>query len=128
MNTSIKITILALALVGFLTTCNKKSTQMDTEITLLRLVDGSSVPTAELETFIEQAMEKADVTGLSCAIINDGRVVYRKAFGDRKKSTGARNDEETVFAAASFSKSVFAYLVMLLAEEGVVDLDRPLYE
>jgi len=101
---------------------------MDTEITNLRLVDGRSVPTAELQAFIDQTMQKANVTGLSCAVINDGRVVYRKAFGDRDKSTGARNDEETIFAAASFSKPVFAYLVMLLAEEGVVNLDKPLYE
>ena len=101
---------------------------MDKKITHLRLVDGSSVPTVELEAFIEKTLDKADVAGLSCAIINDGRVVYRKAFGDRNKSTGARNDEETVFAAASFSKSFFAYLVMLLAEEEIVNLDKPLYE
>jgi CubicO group peptidase (beta-lactamase class C family) len=101
---------------------------MDKKITRLRLLDGHSVPTVELEAFVEKTLEKADVTGLSCAIINDGRVVYRKAFGDRSKSTGDRNDEETVFAAASFSKPVFAYLVMLLAEEGVVNLDKPLYE
>ena len=101
---------------------------MDKKNTRLRLLDGRSVPTVELEAFVEKTLEKADVTGLSCAIINDGRVVYRKAFGDRNKSTGARNDEESVFAAASLSKTVFAYLVMLLAEEGVVDLDKPLYE
>ncbi len=101
---------------------------MDKKITHLRLVDGSSVPTVELEAFIEKTLEKADVAGLSCAIINDGRVVYRKAFGDRNKSTGARNDEETVFAAASFSKAFFAYLVMLLAEEEIINLDKPLYE
>lgn len=101
---------------------------MDPEITLLRLVDGSSVPATELTAFIEQTIEKADVTGLSCAIINEGRVVYRKAFGESNGSTGTRNDEETVFSAASFSKPVFAYLVMLLTEEGVIDLDKPLYE
>lgn len=101
---------------------------MNTEIARLCIVDGRSVPTAEVEASIEHIMEKADVAGLSCAIINDGRVVYCKAFGDRNKSTGARADEETVFAAASFSKPVFAYLVMLLAEEGVVDLDKPLHE
>ncbi len=33
---------------------------------------------------------------------------------------------ETVTGAASLSKTVFAYLVMLLAEEGVIDLDKPL--
>jgi CubicO group peptidase (beta-lactamase class C family) len=101
---------------------------MDANITRLCLLDGRSVPTAELQAFIEQTMEKANVAGLSCAIINDGRVVYRKAFGHRDKSTGARNNEETVFAAASLSKTVFAYLVMLLVEEGVVNLDKPLYE
>jgi hypothetical protein len=82
----IRIPILALALVGFLATCSKRSTQMDAEITRLRLVDGSSVSTTELGAFIEKTLEKADVTGLSCAIINDGRVVYRKAFGDRTKA------------------------------------------
>jgi len=90
--------------------------------------DGSSVLIVELEAFIEGTLERADVAGLSCAIINDGRVVYRKAFGDGNRSTGARNDEETIFAAASFSKTIFAYLVMLLAEEGGINLDRPLYE
>ncbi|MBN1137519.1 MAG: serine hydrolase [Anaerolineae bacterium] len=101
---------------------------MSQKMLSLRRLDGSSVPTAELETFIEQTMAKADVAGLSCAIITDGQVVYQKAFGDADRSTGARADEETVFSAASFSKPVFAYLVMLLAEEGVIDLDKPLYE
>jgi len=101
---------------------------MARNITRLCLLDGRSVPTAELQASIEQTMEKANVAGLSCAIINDGRVVYRKAFGDRDKTTGARNDDETVFAAASLSKTVFAYLVMSLAEEGVINLDKPLYQ
>ncbi len=101
---------------------------MDTEIAALRLLDGGSVPAAKLTASIEETLEKAGVTGLSCAIINKGHVVYREAFGDRNATTGARNDEETVFSAASFSKTVFAYLVMLLTEEGVIDLDRPLYE
>lgn len=123
-----RIVISVLALVGFLAACSERSAQMDKAAKSLRLLDGSSVTTAELEASIEESLEKADVAGLSCAIINDGRVVYRKAFGFRDKSTDARADEETVFSAASFSKPVFAYLVMLLAEEGVIDLDRPLYE
>ena len=47
----------------------------------LRRLDGRSVPTAELQAFIERTIEKADVAGLSCAIINDGRVVYRNLEG-----------------------------------------------
>ena len=37
-------------------------------------------------------------------------------------------DTSTVFAGASFSKTVFAWVVMQLVEEGLLDLDRPLHE
>ena len=94
----------------------------------LKTLDGKSISTAELEAFIEQTMEKADVAGLSFAILNDSQIVYQKAFGYKNKSEGTRNDEQTLFSAASFSKPVFAYLVMVLVEEKIIDLDRPLYE
>jgi CubicO group peptidase (beta-lactamase class C family) len=94
----------------------------------LKTLDGRPVSSAELEAFIIETMETAGVTGLSCAIINDSEIVYQKAFGLKDAEAGTPNDEETIFAAASFSKPVFAYLVMTLAEEGVIDLDRPLYE
>ncbi len=96
--------------------------------TSLKTLDGSSVDIAELEVFIKQTMEKANVAGLSLAIINDSQLVYQKAFGFKNKEEGTLNDEQTVFSAASFSKTVFAYLVMLLAEEKVIDLDKPLYQ
>lgn len=101
---------------------------MSKNITHLRLLDDSYVPIVELEDLIETTFEKVRVSGLSCAIINDRHVAYCKAFGYLNKSTGARNDEKTVFAGASISKSVFAYLVMLLKEEAVINLDKPLYE
>jgi len=94
----------------------------------LKTLHGEPVSIPELEAFISQTMKEGGVTGLSCAIINDSEIVYRKAFGFKDAEAGTKNDEETIFAAASFSKPVFAYLVMLLAEEGVIDLDKPLYE
>jgi CubicO group peptidase (beta-lactamase class C family) len=96
--------------------------------TRLKKLDGKSISIVELEAFIEQLMEKAEVAGLSCAILNDSHIVYQKAFGYRNKSDGTRNNEQTIFSAASLSKAVFAYLVMLLVEDKVIDLDRPLYE
>jgi CubicO group peptidase (beta-lactamase class C family) len=92
----------------------------------LERLDGTTVSAEKLEASIQEIMDKAGVAGLSLAVINDSSVVYWGAFGARDKDTGVANDEETVFAAASFSKTVFAYLVMLLAEEGVIDLDTPL--
>jgi len=94
----------------------------------VKMINGKWMSFIELDNSILQKMEKAGVTGLSCAIINDSKVVYQKAFGLRNKSTGVLNNEETIFSAASFSKTVFAYLAMLLAEDGIIDLDKPLQE
>jgi CubicO group peptidase (beta-lactamase class C family) len=62
-----------------------------------------------LDAFIEQILDKADVAGLSCTIINDAQVIYQKDCGFKNKYDGSRNDEKTNFSAASFSKTVFAY-------------------
>ena len=91
-------------------------------------LDGTTVSTAELEAFIAQVMEKADVAGLSLAIINNSQISYQKAFGYKDNREGMLNNDQTIFSAASFSKPVFAYLVMILREEGLLDLDRPLYQ
>ena len=117
-----------MALVGCGVKSRSEGSGINQARTRLETLDGQSISTAALEAFIEQMMEQADVAGLSCAILNDSQIVYQKAFGYRNKSDGTRNDEQTLFSAASFSKPVFAYLVMLLAEEKVIDLDKPLYE
>jgi CubicO group peptidase (beta-lactamase class C family) len=92
----------------------------------LKTLDGRYVSIAELESFIVQIMEQADVVGLSCTILNDAHIVYQKAFGYKNKDDGSLNDEQTIFSAASFSKTVFAYLMMVLVEEKILDLDTPL--
>ena len=94
----------------------------------LKSLDGKRLPVPAMEAAVINIMEEARIPGLSCAIINDSKVVYRKTFGVKSSETGEPNDEDTVFAAASFSKTVFAYLVMLLVEEGALDLDKPLYQ
>jgi len=94
----------------------------------VKTLDGKQVGITELEELINQTMQKGNVTGLSCAIINDNKIVYRKSFGFKDKKAGTRNDQETIFSAASFSKPVFAYLVVVLAEEKRIDLDRPLHQ
>jgi CubicO group peptidase (beta-lactamase class C family) len=94
----------------------------------LELLDGSTMSVEQFEESVTAITERAGVSGLSVAIINGSQVVYADGFGVKSKETGEPVDEETIFAAASFSKTVFAYLVMLLAQDGVIDLDKPLYE
>jgi len=80
-----------------------------------------------LERRIPELMDRAGIPGLSVAVVEGGRVAWRGAFGVRSAETGKAVTERTVFQAASLSKPVFAYIVLRLAERGVLDLDRPLH-
>jgi CubicO group peptidase (beta-lactamase class C family) len=71
-------------------------------------------------------MSDASVPGASVALIGDGSIVWRRAFGVRDRDSRVPVDVDTVFEAASTSKPVFAYAVMKLRERGVIDLDTPL--
>jgi CubicO group peptidase (beta-lactamase class C family) len=83
---------------------------------------------AELERTVPTLMDSGAVTGLSMAIVDDSGPVWTRGFGVRSAETGEPVDENTVFEAASLSKPVFAYAVLQLVDEGILDLDRPLHE
>lgn len=91
-------------------------------------LDGTRIPVKSIDSIISSVMYKAGVTGLNLAILNDNRVAYVKSYGFKNKEKGQLIDTSTIFYGASFSKSVFAYLVMQIVEEGKLDLDKPLYQ
>ncbi|MDY7224897.1 serine hydrolase domain-containing protein [Hyalangium rubrum] len=77
---------------------------------------------AELDAEVERAMAATGAKGLALAVIDNGRVVAARAYGARNaKGDPLRTD--TVMYGASITKTVFAYLVMQLADEGRLDLD-----
>src|SRR5256885_14347099 len=81
---------------------------------------------AKLERDLPAMMADAKVPGLSAAIVRDGRLFWRRAFGLKGSATKAPVQIDTIFEAASMSKPVFAYAVMKLSERKVIDLDTPL--
>jgi CubicO group peptidase (beta-lactamase class C family) len=88
-----------------------------------------SVPdTAALTRDIPRILKTSGIPGLSIAVIGEGQVVWSGAFGTIGDPARTRVDAGTIFEAASLSKPVFAYLVLRLADRGVIDLDRPLSE
>ena len=74
---------------------------------------------------IPRLLELASVPGMSIATVR-GSDVAVEGFGVRRSGTGDRVTGDTAFEAASLSKPVFAAIVMQLATEGVIDLDKPL--
>jgi CubicO group peptidase (beta-lactamase class C family) len=72
-------------------------------------------------------MRLASVPGVSLAAIGRATVTAR-GFGVARAGGTEVVNADTVFEAASLSKPLFAYLVLRLAADGVIDLDRPLGE
>lgn len=82
----------------------------------------------QVDSFIETYRRYYDIPGISLALIKDGKLVYHKTYGVRNSFTNEKVDEQTLFEAASITKPVFAFAVQRLAERGVIDLNKPLYE
>ena len=90
--------------------------------------DGKLITIAAIDSVTQKLMDNAGVPGLSIGIINDNKVDLVKSFGYRNKAKNLRNDTATCFYAASLAKPVFAYLVMQLADKGLINLDTPVYK
>ena len=80
---------------------------------------------ASIDAEARSAMAAAKVNGLAIAVIEDGRVVHVDAYGKRNER-GEPLQRDTIMYAASLTKAVFAYTVLQLADDGVVDLDAPI--
>ncbi len=81
---------------------------------------------AAWEAGIPQWLQETKMPAVSIAIVRDGQLAWRRAFGVKDTGTNEPVDVNTVFAACSDTKPVFAYGVLKLCEKGVLDLDTPL--
>ncbi|HTE31835.1 MAG TPA: serine hydrolase [Chryseolinea sp.] len=81
-----------------------------------------------IDQFIETYQKYYKIPAVSLALIKDGNVVYHKAYGVKNSFTKEPVNDSTLFEAASITKPVFSYAVQRLAERGLIDLDKPLYE
>lgn len=71
---------------------------------------------------IEERMTHYKVPGLSIAVIKDYQIDWAKGYGEADVSEHRKVTEETVFQAASISKSLNAVGLLKLAQDGKLDL------
>ena len=72
---------------------------------------------------INRLMTGARVPGFSMAVVSDGRTTRCITAGVRNARARIAVDRQTVFAAASLSKPLFAYAVLKLVDAGQLTLD-----
>lgn len=79
----------------------------------------------KLDAEIARLMALGKVPGVAVAVIEDGKLAHVTAQGIRNEK-GDPLKPQTVMYAASITKAVFAYYVMMLVDEGKLDLDTPI--
>ncbi len=72
---------------------------------------------------LAEQMEWYKVSGVSIAVINNGKIEWAKGYGLREAGTDSPVDTNTLFQAASISKSVSALGALHCVQEGTLDLD-----
>jgi CubicO group peptidase (beta-lactamase class C family) len=96
--------------------------------TLIKKIDGNTISTSAIDSTILHLMRVAKVTGLEIAIINENKIVYEKAYGFGNVEKKELLDTSTVMYGASLSKAVFTYICLDLVQQGLLNLDKPLYQ
>ena len=81
-----------------------------------------------LGPFLDSLMLEHEVPGISFAVFDDSGLLYEHVSGLKSQATLAPIDTESAFEAASISKPVFAYVVLSLMREGVLELDAALMD
>jgi CubicO group peptidase (beta-lactamase class C family) len=77
---------------------------------------------ASIDAEAARAMAASLAQGMAIAVIDDGQVAYVNAYGHRN-AAGDPLQTNTIMYGASLTKVAFAYVVMQLVEEDVIDLD-----
>ncbi len=75
-----------------------------------------------IDAEVAAAMSATGTRGLALAVIDNGAVTMVRAYGDRN-AAGDPLTPDTIMYGASLTKAAFAFMVMQLVEEGVLDLD-----
>ncbi len=71
---------------------------------------------------------RRDFLGAVTLVARDGRIVAWKAHGHRDLARKVRLERDDIFAVYSLTKPVTTVAVMILVDEGRVDLDKPVRE
>lgn len=80
----------------------------------------------KLDAEIDRLMAAGKIQGVGAAVIDNGKVAHVLAKGVRN-ADGDQLQVDTIMYAASITKAVFSYYVMMLVDEGKLDLDKPIW-
>ncbi len=92
---------------------------------IYRQPDSLEALTAHLDARIPALMSRYNIPGVSIALVRGGELVWSNAYGYANVEERRPMTVQSVCRAESISKSVTAWGVMKLVEQGLVELDAP---
>ena len=90
---------------------------------LLLLGALSPVHADQVDAYVKAEMEKNRIPGLALAVVKDGKIVKSKGYGLANVELDVPATANSVFKLASITKPFTALAIMILVEEGKLELD-----
>ena len=82
-------------------------------------------PPADLDARVEALRKQIGATGVSIAIVEDGKTTLTRGWGVRKLGETAKVDAATIFQTGSTGKAMTAAALAILVDEGKIAWDDP---
>lgn len=77
-----------------------------------------------IDDYIQNVMTQKQIPGMSVAVIKESKPLLMKGYGIANLEHSIPATEKTVYEVASVGKTFAAFVVMMLIEEGIIDLDK----
>ena len=92
-------------------------------VSLAMLVAAASDP---IDDYVRSQLTSRKLPGVSIAVVKDGRIVKSEGYGLASLELRAPATRQTVYEIGSISKQFTADAILLLAEDGKLQLDDPI--
>jgi CubicO group peptidase (beta-lactamase class C family) len=81
---------------------------------------------AKIDAMLEEAIKTEEVPGLVAMVVKDGKIVYHAAKGFADVAEGKKMEKNSIFRIASQTKAITSTAILMLYEEGKIQLDDPI--
>ncbi len=106
----------------------RNRTQIATFVSIILLLYSPSAlsQTGSVDEYIKAQMKKRNIPGLALAVIEAGEIVKVKGYGFSDIEHNVPVRANTIFQSGSVGKQITSFAIMMLVEEGKIDLDDPI--
>jgi CubicO group peptidase (beta-lactamase class C family) len=81
---------------------------------------------AAIDAYLDRAVAETKIPGLVALVVDEDRVIYSHTAGHMDIAGGTPMSLDAIFNIASMTKPVAVTAIMMLVEEGKLDLDDPI--